>query len=183
MRNRIAGLAAFVALILGISFFTPTLPTPRVSASDEGPFNDPVTRAMFVRTEFFGSTALVPLPPSVARRNLLELTENDPSNTEALLKIAGIDEQTGDYEAAEEIWKRLIENDRAYLSEFAAFLNRRGRFEEYIAVLETRFVEAKEPSERSARLGELLEAAALHDVRRYFGEEFFEAHKQALTAS
>ncbi|MBL8189555.1 MAG: hypothetical protein JNK38_16210, partial [Acidobacteria bacterium] len=134
-----------------------------------------IEAALFTRAEFFGVQAIVPYPTAEARTRLAEVARSFPQDSDIQSKLAELNEQFGDMEAAHQAMLRYVEleaNKPAALKSLASFYNRRARFGEQAATLE-RLIDVSPVQERATVLGELIELAAKHRLAKYQRPEFF----------
>ena len=134
--------------------------------------------ALYTKQEFFGASALVPLPTRTARKNLAVIAENQADNPAVNEKLAELDEKLSDFDAAEKLLVRLAENDGAKLEKLAEFYERRAQFEKEAEVLR-RILNTTVPENRGAALRKLINLARMHDLKNYLQSDFYaEAAKE-----
>ncbi|HUF02680.1 MAG TPA: tetratricopeptide repeat protein [Aridibacter sp.] len=173
--------AASLIALATIALATWQISGDRVSAFDRA--EDPLEKALYMRQEFFGSSALVPVPPAEAHKNLVRLLEIDPSQASVLARMAEIEERTGDHSSAERTWRRAAELNKEHYEGYRTFLNRRGRFDDAAKLLEERLLAEDHEGARSFLLDELLNSAMRHGLRRYLEPAFVNRHSELLRSN
>jgi len=133
---------------------------------------DEIERAIFTRQEFFGASAIVPIPSAEARENLAKLAENSPENPKILEKFAEFDEKLSRFETAEKTLIRLSEIDASKRENLAAFYHRRAEFEKEAEILKQILLSAK-PENRAYYFERLVQTARRHDLPQYLNTDFF----------
>lgn len=156
-----AGFAGFLIYL----FFS----NPAVKADDASPLE----QALFTRTEFFGAEAIVPFPTAEARERLAKVLENNPNDSEILLKLSELDEKLGNFAQAENELKKFIEIKPEKIESLVWFYNRRAMFEKEAETLEKILVRSS--GEKHFEIfSRLIETAEKHDLKKYLQPEFYE---------
>lgn len=134
-----------------------------------------IESALFTRAEFFGAQAIIPLPTSEARARLAEVRRRYPQDAEITLKLAELDENLGDAEAAHKEILRYVGLEKSSLKsleKLAEFYHRRARFAEEAATRE-RMIAAAPQNERASILRDLIGMARRHRLEKYQRPDFF----------
>lgn len=131
-----------------------------------------IENALYVQQEFFGASAIVPLPTAQGRENLIKLAESQPDNSSVLEKLAELDEKLNDFEAAEKRRIHLSEIDAAKLENLAAFYDRRAWFEKEAETLR-KILSTIEAEKRAGVFQRLINLARRHDLKSYLQNDFF----------
>ena len=145
-----------------------------VQAEDTATLDAEIEAATFTKTEFFGAQAIVPFPTATARDRIAKLTEKYPNEPKIRLKLASLNEQIGDYAAAERDLNRFVELNQTSqnsLEELTNFYNRRARFEAAAETLE-KILKIAKPENRVETFGRLIELARVHKLEKYLKPDF-----------
>ena len=130
--------------------------------------------ALYTREEFFGASAVVPLPTKQARENLAAIAAAQPDDWQIIEKLAELDEKLSDFDAAEKLLIRAAETDGAKLENLADFYERRARFEKEAEILQKILTNAA-PEKRGKAFENLVAFARRHDLQNYLQTEFYAA--------
>jgi tetratricopeptide (TPR) repeat protein/thioredoxin-like negative regulator of GroEL len=128
--------------------------------------------ALFVRQEFFGAEAIVPLPTAQARENAVKLAQREPDNPQFLEKLAELEEKLGNFDESERLLIRLAEIDKSKLENLAAFYDRRGRYEKEAEIIQ-KILFTTVTENRSAVFERLINFAKKHDLKEYLRSDFY----------
>ncbi len=129
-----------------------------------------VENALYTRTEFFGSQAIVPFPTAEARDRLAGVLQKYPGDSQIHLKLAELDEKLGRFDDAEqEIKAAKPEN----LFVLAKFYERRGEFEKAAETLE-KILETSPIENRLDTFSNLIYMAKKHGLKKYLAAEFYQ---------
>jgi tetratricopeptide (TPR) repeat protein len=136
-----------------------------------------IEAALFTRTDFFDSKAIVPYPTAEARNRLSDLLKKYPDETAILLKISQLDEKLGDFEQSEIKLQRYTELERnslKALETLASFYQRRAQFSKEAETLE-KMIPVARPDERIDIVRRLFSLARSHELKRYLKPEFYKS--------
>lgn len=154
-------------VMIFLSFeFNQTL--PKVSAGNK----DEIENAIYTRTEFFGTEAIVLVPTKEARENLLKLHESSPDDRKVLEKLAEYNQKLWRFDEAEKNLIKLAEIDFSKNELLANFYNARGEYKKE-AEIYRKMLFAAETKKRPQILEILLDLARNHDLREYLQTEFY----------
>lgn len=122
-----------------------------------------INSAIYRREDFFGVSAIVPLPTVEAYENLLKITDKNESKIFA--KLAELAEKLEKFDEAEDYFKRA-EN----LKNLAEFYQRRGKYLQKAETLEQILRKEK----RLEVFDELINFAQVHEIEKYLQPELFQ---------
>ena len=142
---------------------------PQTAAADS---NAEIENAIFMRQEFFGSQAIVPLPTAEARENLAKLAANSPDNPQILEKLAELDEKLLRFDEAENNLERQAQIEPSKLENLAEFYERRAQFEKEAETLKT-ILFSVSAEKRAAIFERLIDLARKHDLKNYLQTDFY----------
>lgn len=145
--------------------------SPEVSAEKQ---QNEIEKALFVRREFFGAEAIVPLPTRDARRNLGLLAEIKPDNLQILEKLAEFDEKLSNFGEAEKWLIRSVEIEPAKNEKLFAFYERRAEFAKAAEILNKIFLNSA-PQFRTETLRRLIVFARKHELSEYLKTDFYDS--------
>jgi len=155
-------------LICGLIFF---LNLQKSGVSAENSTNE-IEKAIYMRQEFFGANAVVPIPTAEARENLAKLAENSPNDPKILEKLAEFDEKLARFDEAEKTLIRLSEIDTSKRENLAAFYQRRAQFENESDIIK-QILFTTAPENRAYYFERLTQIARRHDLPQYLNNDFF----------
>ncbi|MCD9186510.1 MAG: tetratricopeptide repeat protein [Pyrinomonadaceae bacterium] len=158
-----------LSVFIGGSFFFFNLQRPDVSAENS---TNEIEKAIFTRQEFFGASALVPIPTAEARENLSKIAENSPDDPKILEKLAEFDEKLARFDEAEKKLIRLSEIDASKRENLAAFYHRRAEFEKEADIFKQILFSTKAEN-RAYYFERLTQLARRHDLPQYLNNDFF----------
>ncbi len=122
-----------------------------------------IDAAIYRREEFFGASAIVPIPTAKAYENLLKLNEtNDPR---VFAKLAEVAEKLEKFDEAENFFRKAENQDN-----LANFYNRRGNYEKS-AVIQANILNQ---TKRLDVFERLINFGQLHELDEYLQPEFFQ---------
>jgi len=161
----ISGLIFFIIFCAILSDHAPA----KVNAKDA---TSEIESAIFIRQEFFGSRAIVPLPTAQAQENLAKIAENSPDNPQVLEKLAELSEKLLRFAEAENNLKHLAEIDGSKLEDLAAYYERRAQFEKEAETLK-KILFSTTLEKRAEVLERLIDTARKHDLKEYLQTAFY----------
>ncbi len=143
--------------------------TGKVSAEDS---SAEINNALYAKQEFFGASAIVPLPTKEARENLARLADAYPDHQTILEKLADTNEKLQRFDEAETNLIHLTEIDFSANQQLADFYERRGKFEKEAETLR-KILFSSAPEKRAAAFENLINVARTHDLKAYLQIEFY----------
>lgn len=135
-----------------------------------------IENALYARTEFFGSNAIVPFPTAQAREHLAKIAEIYPNQPEIYLKLSELDEKLEDFKKAEQKLQKYVElqADKLFaLNELETFYNRRGEFAKQAEIL-NKMLELAPKERRGEYFANLINLAKTHKLENYLKPEFYQ---------
>ncbi len=132
--------------------------------------------ALYTRTAFFGSQALVPYPTAEARDRIAAVFSKHPEDPLVLRTLAEFDEKLGRVDDAVQEMNAFArhETDKSYaLETLASFLDRRAMFDQEGETIE-RLLQLAPPADRAELFGRLVEFARVHSLAKYQTAAFYQ---------
>ncbi|MEW6731520.1 MAG: hypothetical protein AB1489_09320 [Acidobacteriota bacterium] len=135
-----------------------------------------IESALYTRTEFFGTQALVSYPTMEAHNRLVDLLKKYPDDAEIYQQLAQLDEQLGDFAQAEKRLAHYVELNQQSVSALvylADFYGRTAQFAKQAEVLEKCLLPSS-GVERAEILRQLIELARVHRLSKYLQSAFYQ---------
>lgn len=169
-RRQVAALQKIVFVIVIVCLiiiFLQSNPSSAEEKKDE--INSKLESALYTRTEFFGSEALVPYPTAEARNRLEELSKQYPNEAQIFLSLSELEEKLGNNDKAEKAMQRFIEmqsDKREALQKLADYFHRRARFDKEAETLE-KLMAIEKPELKVSVMQRLFELGKTHGLKKY----------------